>query len=71
VAAEQGWVTERWDYEDKKTNITVPDGIDTFLIDQEKGKIVVMLINYRVYENGEFLDDPERCRRKGPPTSRA
>ncbi|KAL2788237.1 hypothetical protein BJX66DRAFT_327232 [Aspergillus keveii] len=66
VAAEQGWVTERWDYEDKKTKITVPDGIDTFLIDHEKGKIVVMLINYRVYEDGTFLDNPERCRLKDP-----
>ncbi|KAL3456204.1 hypothetical protein BJX64DRAFT_294311 [Aspergillus heterothallicus] len=64
VAADQGWVTERWDYEDKKTKITVPDGIDTFLIDDKKGKIVVMLINYRVYEDGIFLDNPERCRRK-------
>ncbi|KAL4767486.1 hypothetical protein BDW60DRAFT_211923 [Aspergillus nidulans var. acristatus] len=62
VAAEQGWVTERWKYEDKKSKITVPDGIDTFLIDQQNGKIVVMLINYRVYKDGTFLDNPERCR---------
>ncbi|KAB8067894.1 hypothetical protein BDV29DRAFT_162915 [Aspergillus leporis] len=66
VASDQGWVTERWDYEDKKTKITVPDGIDTFLIDVEKGKIVVMLINYRVYENGAFIDNPERCRLADP-----
>ncbi|KAJ0414029.1 hypothetical protein BJY00DRAFT_321395 [Aspergillus carlsbadensis] len=70
VAAEQGWVTERWDYKDAKSKITVPDGIDTFLIDDKKGKIVVMLINYRVYENGEFLDNPKRCWRPDPPPFR-
>jgi hypothetical protein len=31
-----------------------------------KGKIVVMLINYRVYEDGKFLDNLERCRLKDP-----
>jgi hypothetical protein len=66
VAAEHGWATERWEYEGKKTKITVADGIDTFLIDHMKGKIVVMLINYRVYEDGKFLDNPERCRLKDP-----
>ncbi|KAL2836867.1 hypothetical protein BJY01DRAFT_238084 [Aspergillus pseudoustus] len=68
VAADQGWVTERWEYEDKKSKITVPDGIDSFLIDVKKGKIVVMLINYRVYEDGKFLDNPQRCRLKEPHT---
>ncbi|KAL3471368.1 hypothetical protein BJX99DRAFT_263388 [Aspergillus californicus] len=67
VAASQGWVTERWDYEDTKSKIKVPDGIDTFLIDAQKGKIVVMLINYRVYQDGKFLDNPERCRLEDPP----
>ncbi|EAU32786.1 predicted protein [Aspergillus terreus NIH2624] len=66
VASEQGWVTERWRYNDEKTKITVPDGIDTFLINPQEGKIVVMLINYRVYKDGVFLDNPDHCRLNRP-----
>jgi hypothetical protein len=57
---DKGWVTERWSYDDEDTKTTVNDGIDTFLI--ENGKILVMLINYRVYKDGKFIDDPEECK---------
>ncbi|RAL09551.1 ankyrin repeat domain-containing protein [Aspergillus homomorphus CBS 101889] len=59
VVPKQGWVTERWEYHDKVHNLQVLDGIDTFLIDANAGKIEVMLINYNVYEM-EWLDDPEK-----------
>lgn len=42
-----GWVTERWGYKDDN-NITVEDGIDSFLIDGAKGKIMTKMINYTV-----------------------
>ncbi|KAK1148040.1 hypothetical protein N8T08_010674 [Aspergillus melleus] len=47
VDEEGGWVTERWGYKDEK-NITVEDGIDSFLIDGVKGKIMTKMINYTV-----------------------
>ncbi|RAH74692.1 ankyrin repeat domain-containing protein [Aspergillus aculeatinus CBS 121060] len=59
VVPKQGWVTERWEYHDKVHNLQVLDGIDTFLIDGNAGKIEVMLINYNVYEM-EWVDDPEK-----------
>ncbi|KAL4875122.1 hypothetical protein BJY04DRAFT_224319 [Aspergillus karnatakaensis] len=59
VVPKQGWVTERWEYHDKVHNLQVLDGIDTFLIDADEGKIDVMLINYNVYKT-EWIDDPER-----------
>lgn len=46
-----GWVTERWTYDDAMSNLRVANGIDTFLI--EEGKIKVMMINYIVH-----LTDP-------------
>lgn len=55
---DMGWVTERWSYDDG--TFKVDDGIDTFLI--EGKKIVVMLINYRVYKDGKFIDNPQKCR---------
>ncbi|KAF7591055.1 hypothetical protein BBP40_002015 [Aspergillus hancockii] len=65
VAANQQWVTERWEYHDTVNKLQVLDGIDTFLIDENEGQIVVMLINYRVYKaEFEFIDNPERCRSK-------
>ncbi|PYH48108.1 uncharacterized protein BP01DRAFT_176339 [Aspergillus saccharolyticus JOP 1030-1] len=59
VVPQQGWVTERWEYHDKIHNLQVLDGIDTFLIDANAGKIEVMLINYNVYKM-EWVDDPEK-----------
>ncbi|PYI00100.1 hypothetical protein BO71DRAFT_312405 [Aspergillus ellipticus CBS 707.79] len=59
VVPKQGWVTERWEYHDKVNNLQVLDGIDSFLIDANAGKIEVMLINYNVYEM-KWLDDPEK-----------
>jgi hypothetical protein len=47
VDGEGGWVTERWSYHDAY-GIDVSDGIDSFLIDGEKGKIMVKMINYNV-----------------------
>jgi hypothetical protein len=47
VDGEGGWVTERWSYHDAY-GIDVRDGIDSFLIDGEKGKIMVKMINYNV-----------------------
>ncbi|KAE8332713.1 hypothetical protein BDV39DRAFT_188820 [Aspergillus sergii] len=45
------------------TGTPVLDGIDTFLINEEKGKIEVMLINYNMYEL-KWVDDPERPPKK-------
>ncbi|KAE8140237.1 hypothetical protein BDV38DRAFT_269241 [Aspergillus pseudotamarii] len=59
VAPKGQWVTERWEYHDYDNNLQVLDGVDTFLINEEKGKIEVMLINYNVYEL-KWIDDPER-----------
>ncbi|KAL2832619.1 hypothetical protein BDW59DRAFT_169438 [Aspergillus cavernicola] len=59
VVPKQGWVTERWEYHDKTHNLQVLDGIDTFLIDANEGKIEVMLINYNIYKT-EWIDDPEK-----------
>ncbi|KAB8231708.1 ankyrin repeat domain-containing protein [Aspergillus alliaceus] len=61
VAPKGQWVTERWEYHNYKDNLQVLDGIDTFLINEDEGKIEVMLINYNVY-NLEWIDDPERPR---------
>lgn len=49
VDGDGGWVTERWSYHDAY-GIDVRDGIDSFLIDSEKGKIMVKMINYNVCE---------------------
>ncbi|KAL5332655.1 hypothetical protein BJX70DRAFT_407178 [Aspergillus crustosus] len=59
VVPKQGWVTERWEYHDKVHSLQVLDGIDTFLIDADEGKIEVMLINYNVNKT-EWIDDPEK-----------
>jgi hypothetical protein len=59
VVPKQGWVTERWEYHDKVNNLQVLDGIDTFLIDANEGKIDVMLINYNIYKT-KWIDDPEK-----------
>ncbi|GFF34561.1 isoform 2 of ankyrin repeat domain-containing protein 42 [Aspergillus udagawae] len=50
VEGDGGWVTERWSYRDAY-GINVRDGIDSFLIDSEKGKIMVKMINYNVEKN--------------------
>lgn len=51
VDEDGGWVTERWGYQDAQ-GITVEDGIDSFLIDGEKGKIMTKMINYTVQGGG-------------------
>ncbi|KAB8211862.1 hypothetical protein BDV34DRAFT_219078 [Aspergillus parasiticus] len=59
VAAKGQWMTERWEYHDYEKNLQVLDRVDTFLINEEKGKIEVMLVNYNVYEF-KRIEDPER-----------
>ncbi|GIK00901.1 hypothetical protein Aspvir_004931 [Aspergillus viridinutans] len=50
VDEDGGWVTERWSYQDAY-DIHVRDGIDSFLINSDKGKIMVKMINYNVEKN--------------------
>ena len=59
VDSSGGWVTERWGYYDKKNNIQICDGIDTFLI--YDSQIAVKMINYTVECK---LDDEEEFKRK-------